>query len=130
MCLPCAVVRTRRSHLQRRSYRIEPNPLGKLCIFFLLALVCGVLYHSPVCCSASIQFHVETSVQTLIKHVLSLFSCICSPFAQNSGVQWTEENLFKYLENPKKFIPGTKMVFAGLKKPAERSDLIAYLKAN
>ena len=46
------------------------------------------------------------------------------------GIEWNEETLFTYLENPKKFIPGTKMVFAGLKKPAERKDLIAYLKAS
>jgi len=44
------------------------------------------------------------------------------------GITWSEETLFEYLENPKKYIPGTKMVFAGLKKAGERNDLIAYLK--
>jgi cytochrome c len=46
---------------------------------------------------------------------------------KNSGVVWTDETLFEYLLAPKKYIKGTKMVFAGLKKPQERRDLIAYL---
>lgn len=49
---------------------------------------------------------------------------------KNSGIIWSEQTLFEYLINPKKYIPGTKMVFAGLKKPQERADLIAFLKAN
>lgn len=46
-----------------------------------------------------------------------------------NGCGTQQDTLFEYLENPKKYIPGTKMVFAGLKKPAERADLIAYIKA-
>ena len=48
---------------------------------------------------------------------------------KSKGITWNDDTLFEYLENPKKYIPGTKMVFAGLKKEKERNDLIAYLKS-
>jgi len=47
---------------------------------------------------------------------------------KKKGITWGKETLWEYLENPKKYIPGTKMVFAGLKKKNERADLIAYLE--
>jgi cytochrome c len=40
---------------------------------------------------------------------------------------WTVENLYGFLENPKGYAPGTTMGFAGLKKPQDKADLIAYL---
>jgi cytochrome c len=47
---------------------------------------------------------------------------------KNSGIVWNDESLLTYLENPQKAIPGTKMVFPGIKTEKERRDLIAYLK--
>lgn len=44
------------------------------------------------------------------------------------GLVWTEETLFDYLENPLKYIPGTRMAFGGLKSEEQRKDVIAYLK--
>ncbi|PWN23549.1 putative cytochrome C [Microstroma glucosiphilum] len=46
----------------------------------------------------------------------------------NKGVTWETDTLFEYLENPKKYIPGTKMAFAGLKKEKDRNDLITWLR--
>eukprot|EP01064_Diplonema_japonicum_P018070 TRINITY_DN2675_c0_g1_i4.p2 TRINITY_DN2675_c0_g1~~TRINITY_DN2675_c0_g1_i4.p2 ORF type:complete len:108 (+),score=28.91 TRINITY_DN2675_c0_g1_i4:82-405(+) len=45
-----------------------------------------------------------------------------------SGVTWSEEVLDEYITNPKKFMPGNKMAFAGLKKEKDRADLISYLQ--
>ena len=48
-------------------------------------------------------------------------------FAKGGGT-WTEDELFKYLENPLVYMPKTKMAFAGVKDEQDRRDLIAYLK--
>lgn len=48
----------------------------------------------------------------------------------NSGITWTPEKMFQYLEDPRRVIPGTRMAYAGLKDGQKRADLIAYLQAN
>lgn len=46
----------------------------------------------------------------------------------NSGLVWDEPTLALYLKKPKKFVKGTKMAFAGLRKDADIANVIAYLK--
>jgi cytochrome c len=40
---------------------------------------------------------------------------------------WDAEELDQFLKAPKNYIPGTKMAFAGISKPDERANVIAYL---
>jgi len=44
-----------------------------------------------------------------------------------AGLVWTEETLSAYLENPRKYVPKTKMAFSGLRKESDRDAIIAYL---
>src|ERR1700716_1024499 len=43
------------------------------------------------------------------------------------GGTWTDEDLNQFIANPKGFVPGTAMGFAGIPKDSERADVIAYL---
>lgn len=52
-----------------------------------------------------------------------------SPAMQGSDVVWTPENLDAFLTNPREFLPGTKMIFPGLRAPEDRRDVISYLMA-
>jgi cytochrome c len=47
---------------------------------------------------------------------------------KNSGLTWDEATLDKWLANPRKLVPGTKMIFPGLSKEEDRQNVIAYLK--
>lgn len=44
------------------------------------------------------------------------------------GGEWGYDELFAFLARPKDFAPGTKMTFAGVKDPADRADLLAFLR--
>jgi cytochrome c len=46
---------------------------------------------------------------------------------KNSGITWNEANFKEYIKDPKAKVPGTKMVFAGIKKDDEINDLWAYI---
>lgn len=69
----------------------------------------------------------------------SLFGVVDRPMAEAAGFgysdallalqggSWTPEEIDAYVTNPKDYAPGNKMTFAGLKKPEDRANLIAYL---
>ena len=47
---------------------------------------------------------------------------------KNSGLTWDEATFAEYIKDPRTKIPGTKMIFAGIKSEKEIKDLIAFLK--
>ena len=47
---------------------------------------------------------------------------------KNSGLTWDETTFTDYIKDPRAKIPGTKMIFAGIKNEKEIKDLIAFLK--
>ena len=51
-----------------------------------------------------------------------------SPANKNSGITWDEATFREYIKDPKAKIPGTKMIYAGLKDEKRIDDLTAYLK--
>ncbi len=47
---------------------------------------------------------------------------------KNSGITWNEASFLEYIKDPRAKVPGTKMVFPGIKNEQEAKDLWAYLK--
>lgn len=47
---------------------------------------------------------------------------------QKSGIVWDEKGIVDYLKDPKAKVADTKMVYAGLKRPEQLDDMLAYLK--
>ncbi|MEQ7874396.1 cytochrome c family protein [Sphingomonas sp. ASV193] len=47
---------------------------------------------------------------------------------KTSGITWTPDKVFQYLQAPQRVVPGTKMTFAGLPQAQDRADVIAYLE--
>ena len=49
-------------------------------------------------------------------------------FAEGGAKTWTYDELSAFLADPKGHVPGTKMVFPGIKKDEDRANVIAYLR--
>jgi cytochrome c len=47
---------------------------------------------------------------------------------KNSGIVWSDQTFKDYIADPRAKIPGTKMIFPGIKNPQEATDLWAYIK--
>jgi len=48
---------------------------------------------------------------------------------KNSGITWSKDQFLDYIKDPKAKIPGTKMIFAGIKNEKEAGDLWAYVSS-
>jgi cytochrome c len=46
---------------------------------------------------------------------------------KNSGIRWTTKQLMVYLKAPRQYLPGVKMMFAGLPDPQDRENVVAFL---
>ncbi|WP_233356007.1 c-type cytochrome [Henriciella aquimarina] len=52
-----------------------------------------------------------------------------SPALQEADFTWTPEQLEQWLANPREFLPGNRMSFAGVRRPDDRTAVIAYIMA-
>jgi cytochrome c len=52
-----------------------------------------------------------------------------SPAMKSAGKTWDAASIDSYLQDPKAFVPGNRMILAGIKDEAERQNIIAYLAA-
>jgi cytochrome c len=52
-----------------------------------------------------------------------------SPAMANSGIVWDDDTIGEYLADPRGYIPGNRMAFAGLRNPEQIADVIAYMKS-
>ena len=51
-----------------------------------------------------------------------------SPAMQRAGITWNEQTLDRFLAEPLKVVPGSRMTYAGVADRDDRADLIAYLR--
>jgi len=57
------------------------------------------------------------------------YSGAMEEYAQGGAVAWGFQNMYDYLESPRRYVPGTAMSFAGLRNQEDRINLIAYMRS-
>ena len=62
------------------------------------------------------------------RHSASLADYSYTDAMKATNWEWTPEQLNKYLTDPRGVVPGTKMIFPGLKSDTDRANVIAYLE--
>ena len=87
-------------------------------------------------CSACHDFSQELKLKTgpPLWGIVERKAAIISDFSYSEALMnfkkiWTVEELFYFLEKPKKYIEGTKMMYNGIKKIEDRINLISYLRS-
>lgn len=71
----------------------------------------------------------EVINRPIASHEGFAYSAAMKEFSQGGSVAWDYEHLSNFLLAPKSYIRGTEMSFAGLKKPEDRANVIAYLRS-
>ena len=96
----------------------------------LFAARCGVCHYAPD--KMPQQARMGPSLRGIVGRKAGTLPSFprYSKAMKSFGKPWTTPLLDTYLNSPQKVVPGTIMAFAGLKQPAERAAVVAYLKAN
>jgi cytochrome c len=136
-----------RTPLKTAIYQLEENPMRRLSVVAIAATIAlagtSAAWAAPDAAKGKRVFNKCKACHSLKagkrKIGPSLFGIMgrkagtakkfrYSKALMKSGLTWTDENLDKYITKPRKFVKGTKMSFPGLKKKADRDNLIAFLK--
>ncbi|XP_048000697.1 cytochrome c-like [Leguminivora glycinivorella] len=91
------------------------------------------LFLTRCACCHSLDLGAKHKVGPNLFGIYNKRSCTSEGYTYSQGMKhkgptWDEENLSKFLDDPRRTVPGTKMLFSGLKKPQEREDIIAFFR--